>query len=280
VDKAATPGGRFALVLWASNEAFDRLVARVTGVGASSSTRVPGHAVRTCSGRPRSNMRFSTSAAMATSVSCRPSVWKRSASPITRLKRAMSASHQGAPVVPGRPLPSHAGAFRNGPQMAIAPRLCHVEHRRVGRNSVVLGSQAVTPRVGQRSPSAKSEGPRPGAPIVRSGRPSARRAEVPADGAVRRQEALRLPRLPGRLEPLRLPLPAPHRPMRRRERLFSYRPTRCATRGITSRRAAPLQPGGEGAAELAHQRRTVSCETSTPRSVRVSSTSRRLSAKV
>ncbi len=44
------------------------LVARVDGVDALSPTRVPGHAMRTYSGRPRSSMRFSTPAAMATSV--------------------------------------------------------------------------------------------------------------------------------------------------------------------------------------------------------------------
>ena len=45
-----------------------RFVARVSGVGALSPTRVPDHAVRTYSGRPRSSIRFSTSAAIATSV--------------------------------------------------------------------------------------------------------------------------------------------------------------------------------------------------------------------
>jgi hypothetical protein len=60
--------------------------------GALSPTRVPGHAMRTYSGRPRSSMRFSTSAAIATSVACRPSVWKRSPSPMTRFQREMSDS--------------------------------------------------------------------------------------------------------------------------------------------------------------------------------------------
>jgi hypothetical protein len=68
------------------------LVARIGGVDARDPTRVPGHATRTYSGRPRSSMRFRTSAAMATSVAWRPSVCERSASPTTRFQRAMSAS--------------------------------------------------------------------------------------------------------------------------------------------------------------------------------------------
>ena len=54
--------------------ARNRLVAWIGGVGALSPTRVPGHAMRTYSGRPSSSIRFSTSAAIATSVACRPSV--------------------------------------------------------------------------------------------------------------------------------------------------------------------------------------------------------------
>ncbi len=69
-----------------------QLVARVDGVGAWSPTRVPGHAMRTYSGRPRSSMRFSASAAMATSVARRPSVRERSPSPMTRFQRPISAS--------------------------------------------------------------------------------------------------------------------------------------------------------------------------------------------
>ena len=42
-----------------------RLVARIGGVGALSPTRVPGYAMRMYFGRPSSNIRFSTSAAMA-----------------------------------------------------------------------------------------------------------------------------------------------------------------------------------------------------------------------
>ena len=45
-----------------------RLVAWIRGAGALSPTRVPGCAMRTYSGRPSSSIRFSTSAAMATSV--------------------------------------------------------------------------------------------------------------------------------------------------------------------------------------------------------------------
>ena len=41
-------------------------------------------------------MRFSTSAAIATSVACRPSVWKRSPPPMMRFRRAMSDSTRGA----------------------------------------------------------------------------------------------------------------------------------------------------------------------------------------
>src|ERR687894_811485 len=68
----------------------DRLVARIGGVDARSPTPARGHAMRTYSGRPRSSMRFSTSAAIATSVAWRPSLCDRSPSPMTRFHRAMS----------------------------------------------------------------------------------------------------------------------------------------------------------------------------------------------
>ena len=44
------------------------LVAWIGGAGALSPTRVPGYAMRTYSGRPKSSIRFSTSAAIATSL--------------------------------------------------------------------------------------------------------------------------------------------------------------------------------------------------------------------
>src|SRR4051812_27356040 len=44
------------------------LVAWIGGTGALSPTHVPGYAMRTYSGRPRSSIRFSTSAAIATSL--------------------------------------------------------------------------------------------------------------------------------------------------------------------------------------------------------------------
>jgi len=70
---------------------WDR-VAWVGGVDAMSPTRVSGHAMRTYSGRPRSSMRFRTSAAIATSVAWRPSVCDRSPSPMTRFQRETSDS--------------------------------------------------------------------------------------------------------------------------------------------------------------------------------------------
>jgi Transposase DDE domain len=78
--------------VYAEVAARHQLVARVDGVGAWSPTRVPGHAMRTYSGRPRSSMRFSAPAAIATSVARRPSVCERSPSPITRFQRPISAS--------------------------------------------------------------------------------------------------------------------------------------------------------------------------------------------
>jgi len=51
-----------------------------------------GQARRIYSGWPSSSMRFSTCTAMATSVARRASVRERSASPMTRLKRPISAS--------------------------------------------------------------------------------------------------------------------------------------------------------------------------------------------
>ena len=67
-------------------------VAGISGVDARSPTRVRGYTTRTYSGRPRSSIRFSTPAAMATSVAWRPSVCDRSPAPITRFQREMSAS--------------------------------------------------------------------------------------------------------------------------------------------------------------------------------------------
>ena len=59
-------------------------VAWVGSLDALNPTRVPGHAIRTYSGRPSSSMRFSTVAAMATSVACRPSVRERSSSAVKK----------------------------------------------------------------------------------------------------------------------------------------------------------------------------------------------------
>src|SRR3954465_3483843 len=81
-------------------EAARHLVARVDGVGALSPTRVAGYAVRTYSGRPRSNIRFRTLLVMATSVACRPSVCERSPPPMTRFQRAIFGFHESAPVIP------------------------------------------------------------------------------------------------------------------------------------------------------------------------------------
>jgi D-arabinose 1-dehydrogenase-like Zn-dependent alcohol dehydrogenase len=53
---------------------------------------VATHATRTDSGRPRSSMRLRTSTAIAISVAWAASVWERSASPITCLKRPIWAS--------------------------------------------------------------------------------------------------------------------------------------------------------------------------------------------
>src|SRR3954462_12761102 len=78
----------------------DHLVAWTSGVDALSPTRVPGYAVRTYSGRPSSSIRFSTSAAIATSVACRPSVRKRRPSPMTRFHREMSASTRARELYP------------------------------------------------------------------------------------------------------------------------------------------------------------------------------------
>src|SRR4051812_46912756 len=76
------------------------LVAWIGGVGALSPTRVPDHATRTYSGRPSSSIRFSTLAAIATSLACRPSVCERSPSPITRFHLEMSASTRARQLYP------------------------------------------------------------------------------------------------------------------------------------------------------------------------------------
>ena len=56
--------------------------------------------MRTYAGRPSSSIRFSASAAKATSVACRPSVWKRSPSPTTRFHRGMSDSTRARQLYP------------------------------------------------------------------------------------------------------------------------------------------------------------------------------------
>jgi site-specific recombinase XerD len=60
--------------------------------GRSKRHLVRSQARRTYSGRPSSSIRFNTRTAMATSAARRRSVRERNASPITRLKRPMSAS--------------------------------------------------------------------------------------------------------------------------------------------------------------------------------------------
>src|SRR3954464_10278211 len=91
--------GRLAAIFRAIG-AHRHLVAWIGGAGALSPTRVPGHAVRTYSGRPRSSIRFSTSAAMATSLACLPSVWKCSPLPMTRFHLEMSASTRARQLYP------------------------------------------------------------------------------------------------------------------------------------------------------------------------------------
>src|SRR6202011_439871 len=68
-----------------------RFVARINS-RAKSAPRICIYERRRYSGRPSSSMRFGEATAMATSVFCRPSVRERSASPITRLWRPISAS--------------------------------------------------------------------------------------------------------------------------------------------------------------------------------------------
>jgi hypothetical protein len=75
-------------------------VAWIGGVGALSPTRVPGYAMRTYFGRPSSSIRFSTLAAMATSLARRLSVWKRSPSPMTRFHHEMSDSTKARQLYP------------------------------------------------------------------------------------------------------------------------------------------------------------------------------------
>ncbi len=88
----------FAVHHWGGAEAGHRpltssdCVARVSGAVALSPARVSGHARRTYSGRPSRSMRFSASAAIATSVARRPSLRERNASPMTRFQRETSAS--------------------------------------------------------------------------------------------------------------------------------------------------------------------------------------------
>jgi hypothetical protein len=71
---------------------LNRFVAAVGGLDALIPAHVRDHAMRTYSGRPNSSIRFSTLAAIATSVVWRPSVCDRSPSPMTRFHLEISAS--------------------------------------------------------------------------------------------------------------------------------------------------------------------------------------------
>ena len=98
------------------------LVAWVGSLGALNPARVPGHAVRTYSGRPSSSMRFSALAAMATSVACRPSVWRRSPSPMTRFQRDTSDSTRARQPYPGarcQPIRPRSAMHRRCPSRRV-----------------------------------------------------------------------------------------------------------------------------------------------------------------
>src|SRR3954454_1787060 len=88
------------IVIFGHNPVYLHLVAWIGGMDALSTTRVPGHAMRTYSGRPSSSIRFSTSAAIATSIICRPSVWKRRPPPTTHFQREMSDSPRARQLYP------------------------------------------------------------------------------------------------------------------------------------------------------------------------------------
>ena len=97
----ATSSGRTAKSAWPSPAlmATSQMLAALNDCVAWTSLRarecrrlVNSHTIRTYSGRPSSSMRFSALTAMATSVARRLSVCERSPLPMTRLKRAMSAS--------------------------------------------------------------------------------------------------------------------------------------------------------------------------------------------
>jgi hypothetical protein len=75
-------------------------VARVGGLDAVIPACDWDHAIRMYSGRPSSSMRFSTLAAMATSVAWRPPVCERSPSPMTRFHREMSDSTRARQLYP------------------------------------------------------------------------------------------------------------------------------------------------------------------------------------
>ena len=87
-------------------------VARIGGVGRLSPIGIPGHAMRTYSGRPISDMRFRTSAAIATSVAWRPSVRAQRVADHP-FEAGDVRLHQGTPTselaAPGPPRRRHLG---------------------------------------------------------------------------------------------------------------------------------------------------------------------------
>src|SRR3954464_2649330 len=76
--------------------------------------------MRTYSGHPSSNIRFSTSAAMA-SLAYRSSVCERSPSPMTRFQREISHSTRARQLSRGL-LPAHAPTLGDTSEMRIALR--------------------------------------------------------------------------------------------------------------------------------------------------------------
>src|SRR4051812_41936526 len=164
--------------------------------------------MRTYSGRPRSSMRFSTSAAMDTSVACRPSVRDRRPSPMTRFQRATSDSTRARQLYPDafcQPMRPRSAMHRRGTvKLLVRGRADWQAEGNEGNMLDQSSGRGSNPAdVGPRP-----ECSRPCGSILAGGDMVAAEMKEVVDLIVGGEEPLRLPR---RLEALHLPFSSARR---------------------------------------------------------------------
>jgi hypothetical protein len=133
-DYGASGAGAYRRRRWVTAlPSASRLVAWIGGVGALNPTRVPGYAMRTYSGRPSSSIRFSTSAAMATSLACRRGTVKLAACRGGRGRVAKRDDNACLPQLRRPPFPGRGHQLRG---LAVFPLPAQPTHgqRNAGRS--------------------------------------------------------------------------------------------------------------------------------------------------